>query len=156
MSQAASVRSYRLFAAAAAFISIALSLMVLAGWWLHIRALTSIVPGLVTMKPNTAVCFLLISICILLLREPIAKFTPWQLAKLWLARCCALFTVVIGVGSFIERVFGLDLGIDLLFFRNALLATKVPQPGLMAAASGAGFFLMGAAIFLIDWETPHR
>lgn len=154
-SKSASVLSYRRFATISALISVAMSLMVLAGWWLHIPAFTGVLPGLITMKPNTAVCFLLIGIAIFLLRAPIKKSVSTHLAELWVARGCALLAAAIGAGSFVERVFGYDFGIDLLLFHGTLLATNIPTPGLMAAAAGAGFFLMGMALLLVDWETRN-
>src|SRR5260221_9281841 len=53
------VHRYRLVSAGTAAIAITVGTLVFIGWWLHIPALTSVVPGLVTMKPNTAACFLL-------------------------------------------------------------------------------------------------
>lgn len=154
LAQSASLRNYRLFTLASASISAGASLMVLTGWWLHIPAFTSIVPGLVTMKPNTAFCFLLISVALLLLRTPMDSMS--QKARLWAARVCSSIAILIGTGSFIERLTGRNLGIDLIFFRRTLLATHVPNPGLMAAAAGLAFALMGSALLLLDWETSRK
>jgi hypothetical protein len=44
---------------------ILLARLVLSGWAFHIPALTSVVPGLVTMKPNTAAAFLLTGVALL-------------------------------------------------------------------------------------------
>ncbi|HZU31532.1 MAG TPA: PAS domain S-box protein, partial [Candidatus Angelobacter sp.] len=74
----------------------------------------------------------------------------------WTVRLSGLVLIVIGGGSYIERITDWDLGIDLLLFRHALLATQVPHPGLMAAASGLAFLALGAALLLVDWETPNQ
>src|ERR1700755_803141 len=43
-----------------------IGLAVIFGWLLDVESLKSVVPGLSTMKPNTAVCFILCSISLLL------------------------------------------------------------------------------------------
>ena len=45
----------------AAYLAGIFACIALAGWILGIPALTSVVPGLVSMKANTAICFLLLS-----------------------------------------------------------------------------------------------
>jgi PAS domain S-box-containing protein len=156
MVESASTRNYRLYAAIAAYISIVAGIVVQAGWWLHITVLTSVRPGLVSMKPNTAACFLLLGIALLLLRTPVTGSTSLELARLWGSRVCTTVAILIAVGSLIERLTGRDLGIDLLFFRQTLLATQGAQAGLMAVTSGLAFVLLGAALLLIDWETPRK
>jgi PAS domain S-box-containing protein len=147
------VRNCRRFSAASAWASIAAAIAVMTGWWLHIATLTSIVPGLVTMKPNTALCILLAGIALLILRVPVNDPAQQKSASIWVARICALTIVVIGLVSFIERLSGRDLGIDLLFFRNTLIGTGVPHPGLMAMAASVVFFVLGAALLALDVET---
>ena len=158
MAESVSTRSYQLYSAVAACISIVAGIMVLIGWWLHVGVLTGVLPGLVTMKPNTAVCFLLLGIALFLLRTPVTGSASLELPRLWVARVCATLTILTGAGSLIERLTGGNLGIDLLFFRRTLLATPAAHAGLMAAASSVAFALLGAALLLIDWETSrgHR
>ena len=49
---------------AAALTICLVGLSVLAGWTLGLRALTSVFPGLATMKANTAACFVLASVAL--------------------------------------------------------------------------------------------
>jgi PAS domain S-box-containing protein len=156
MSESVVVRRCQMFSNIAAWIAIIAGSTVLAGWWLHVTSLTSIVPGLVTMKPNTALSFLLSGVALWLLRrQPAGSQRPARAEKI-AARVCAAVVLCIGTVSFIERLTNRDLGIDLLLFRDTLLATGVPHPGLMAAASGLAFLLLGGAILLLDFETSRK
>jgi membrane protein required for beta-lactamase induction len=51
----------------AARIMIVIAVLALAGWMLGVETLTSVLPGLVTMKVNTAVCLMLAGIGLLTL-----------------------------------------------------------------------------------------
>src|SRR5215210_5260707 len=55
-------------AAGASVVSVAVAAAALVGWAAGVDALKSGVPGLVTMKPNTAACLLLASASLWLLR----------------------------------------------------------------------------------------
>jgi hypothetical protein len=153
--ESAILRHCRLFSAVAVWGSIAAGVSVLIGWWLDIPALTRLLPGLVTMKPNTALCFILGSISLWLLRNPASDSITLNGYRRFIARACAVVVALIGILSFLERISGKDLGVDLLLFRGTLLATPVPHPGLMAAASGIAFLLLGCALLSLDWEPKN-
>ena len=44
---------------------ILISCLVMIGWFYDISVLKSVIPGLISMKFNTAICFLLIGLCLL-------------------------------------------------------------------------------------------
>ncbi len=155
MTSSAHLRRYRFVSKITAWLSILTGIMVLAGWWLHVPLLMSIVPGLVTLKPNTALCFILTGLALWLLHIS-EEARDRRKAQIIMARLCAVIVALIGIGSACERWFGWTLGIDELLFRQTLLATPVPRPGLMAAATGLGFFFLAAALVLLDWETPRK
>jgi hypothetical protein len=131
-------------------------LLIMVGWWLHIVALTSIVPGLVTMKPNTALCFILAGIALVLLRAPVTNPKSSSNAEKWIARFCSAILIVIGLITYGERVFGWHAGIDEILFSQTLLATGVPHPGLMASATAFSFLLLGITLLVLDWETARK
>ena len=52
----------RLFVVLSSLFSIAIGLIGLAGWVFKVEILKTVLPGLVTMKANTAVCFVLVGL----------------------------------------------------------------------------------------------
>lgn len=57
------------FSAACSLLAIAFGVWVLTGWMFHLRIVKSILPGQVTVMPNTAVCFVLIGLALWVLRK---------------------------------------------------------------------------------------
>jgi PAS domain S-box-containing protein len=149
-------RKYRLFSLATAGFSVAVGMMVIIGWLLRASVLTSIVPGLVTMKPNTAMCFVLAGIALWFLCSPAKQLSWFGRFKSITAKVCAAIIFIIGLATLPERLFGWTLDIDELLFRQRLLATQVPRPGLMAASTALAFIFLGMALLLLDWETRHK
>lgn len=127
-------------------------IIVLTGWLLDKQALKGIHPYFVTMKSNTALCFLLIGIALCLLNK-----TPEQLAnrvyQYRLAQLCASLVVLIGLLSLSQYVFGWDLGIDQLLFKEAPGAVGTSHPNRMAPNTALNFFLIGLALLALDVET---
>jgi signal transduction histidine kinase len=52
----------------------------------------------------------------------------------------------------------INFGLDELLFRQALVATQIPNPGRMSPATAADFVLLGLALVVLDVEFPrgHR
>lgn len=113
-----------------------LAMTVLVGWQIHSRALMSIVPGLITMKANTAVAFLACSIAL-----PLTLGKHRSLAALP-AACVGL----LGAATLFEYTKG-DLGIDEFIFKDPYSALFA---GRMAPISAANFIVVSLAVtFLI-------
>jgi diguanylate cyclase (GGDEF)-like protein len=109
---------------------------VLAGWIFGIPALTSIVPGLVSMKTNTALAFLMLSAALCAAAE--GRWPGWQR---WLAVAAA----VAGSSSLFEYVSGISLGIDQALFRDPVRSL---YPGRMAPVSAVNFLLLATALLI--------
>jgi PAS domain S-box-containing protein len=119
--------------------------LVLVGWALDNAVLKSIVPGLVSMKSNTALLFVLCGISLWIQND-----RPEQPAAQALAVVIALGEIV----TLAEYAFNQDLGIDQIIFRDDSLG--VLHPGRMAPATALAFFLVGLALIFLDRGSRGR
>jgi PAS domain S-box-containing protein len=124
----------------------AVGTLVLVGWILHITVLESVVPGLVAMRPNTAVCFILLGIGLWLS----SQLGNINLKRKIAAQACAFFTAAVGAVTLSERLLGFNTGINDLLFRKELLALNTPFPGRMAHISGLEFVILRTALALLN------
>ena len=135
------------FVAFSSLFSIATGLIVLAGWVFQVEILKTVLPGLVTMKANTAACFTLIGLALWRLgrgdrRSPVS---------IWIARAAAAIVSAVGLLSFLEFLGGWNLGIDqLLFVETAEKGIGSIRPGLMSPITALAFMLLGLALLLLD------
>ena len=140
----------------AAATALVVGCLVLCGWYLEIPLLTSVLPGLVTMKANTALAFMLAGISLggvsvagnSLRGVPTdIPFDPrWSRTGLY----SAVAVAAIGVLTLVECSAGLDLGIDQLLIRvSPGLENGGMPPGRMAPASAFFFLLIGVALSLL-------
>jgi PAS domain S-box-containing protein len=120
---------------------------VLVGWWLDLASLKSVFPGLVTMKANTALAFLLAGASLFWLRPEAAGGRAR-----WISRACAVAVSLIGLLTLGEYLLGWDAHIDELLFRDPG-DPGTSSPGRMAPTSAAGFLLLGLALLFLDAET---
>ncbi|HEY3487109.1 MAG TPA: histidine kinase dimerization/phospho-acceptor domain-containing protein, partial [Gammaproteobacteria bacterium] len=141
-------RKCLLFARLVAVTAISIGILVLIGWVLDIDTLKSVLPDAATMKPNTAVCFILTGSTLWLLQRTPLRLQD-QRHRLIGSSYLALI-VFIAVVTLTEYLFTLDLGIDLLFFPQALLATQIEYPGRMAPITAMEFIILGASLLLLD------
>ncbi len=129
--------------AAAAFV-VALGLTGLAGWAWDVAVLKSLLPGLASMKANTAAGFVLAGAALLLL----ATAQSGPRARL-AARLLAAAVAMLGLLTLGEYAFGWELGIDQLLFHEAPGAVATGHPGRMAVATALDFLLLGGALLLL-------
>ena len=125
-------------------------LSVLVGWEFDIQPLKSVWPGLATMKPNTALGFIMGGLCLRLSAPRHGASAPR--GKNWVATTLALLLGVLGVLTLAEYGFDRDLGIDQMLFRDAL-TPPTAAPGRMAIMTAVNFTLLAAALLLIDVAT---
>ena len=127
--------------------------LALLGWSFDAPALKSVLPGLVTMKANTALCLVASALGLLLVR---ARHGNRQTAVVPAAvpAVCGLLTLALGALTLVEYLTRSSLGIDELFFADAdTPATSFP--GRMAPATALAFVGVGAAVALLARATSQ-
>lgn len=130
--------------------------VVLLGWSFDITILKSISPTWVSMKANTAFCFLLTGIVLLLLPQ-ISSVKP---RKSKIAKVLALsFSFIIGLVGLItlgEYYFSINLGIDELLFKDNINAVATSHPGRMAPDTAICFLLIAVSFFILQKPTAKH
>jgi PAS domain S-box-containing protein len=128
-----------------AFLVVLLGGLTLVGWVLGIGALKSVFPGLVPMKVNTAVCFVLAGFSLIL---QASEQTP--LPQRRLGRVVAMVVLLAGGLTLAEYIFGIDLGLDGLLLHESFTEPRAAFPGRMSPATSLNFVLIGAALLSFD------
>ena len=122
-------------------IVIFLSTLVLVGWYLNITLLKSIMPGFITMKANTALSLILLSLSgIFLLKE---EFSNKKIFGIILSFVVVIFAVL----TISQYLFKINLNIDEFFFWDTDGGKKWP-PGRFAPITGISFIFLGTANIL--------
>ncbi len=128
---------------------ILLGVLALAGWLLDVSTLKTVFPGLVAMKANTAICFILAAWSLLLRAGP----EPTGGGRLVLGRGLAAIVVAVGLLTLAEYVLSVNLGFDELLFRESAEEAGPSFPGRMSLASALDFALLGTALLTLDART---
>jgi diguanylate cyclase (GGDEF)-like protein len=125
----------------AAAISMSVGILVLVGWILDVPTLKSVAPGVVSMKPNTAIGFILIGLALRLLRdgEPRRGFRVASQSIAGLVAVVAALTLA-------EGFLDVDLGIDHLFRDTDPFAYP---PGRPAPHAALAFLFVGLWLTLL-------
>ena len=118
-----------------------IGLMVLAGWALKIEVLKSVLPGLTSMKPNTALCFMLAGIALA------------QRQRSGLRLACVAAIVALGGLSLAQDVTGASFGTDQLLFLDVAGAAQTVHPGRMSPITAVSLIVLGGALALLG---THR
>ncbi len=118
--------------------------LVLVGWAFDFAALKSILPGWVSMKPNTALAFVLTGLALLFSSRPQPSTLNPQPSRL--SQLCALLAGLIGLLTLGEYVSGLSFGIDQWLFREPAGTVGTSHPGRMAPDTALCFVLLAAAL----------
>lgn len=124
-------------------LAIAVSAIVMTGWWSGLAALTTLLPGAPEMKFNAAVLVVLLALAIIL----VARDGDTTRRRAVLASWVAAVVVIFGGATVAEHVMGVDLGIDGLFFREPAPAAGDLAPGRMSVPAALAFMLLGLVVF---------
>lgn len=110
----------------------------MAGWIFRLPAIISLFPGLVTMKFNTAACFVALGLATFLKldgRRP-----------KWIWRFLALLAVLIATFTLVEIIFGLDLQFDQLIIPDWSDSSATSAPGRMSAPTAISLTFLGVSL----------
>ncbi len=119
-------------------------LAVLAGWVFDVPALTTLLPGLVSMKANTALSLAFLGLAINRSRQESPLTTVF-----------AAITALIGALSLIENAFSVDLGIDEVLFREDAGAVRTSSPGRMALTTALALTCLATGVTLLRRPRLH-
>ncbi|MEK7851740.1 MAG: hypothetical protein AAB275_07630, partial [Deltaproteobacteria bacterium] len=122
----------------AGLISAVLGLVVIAGWYTGNISLLKISPSFPEMKFNTALGFFLSGTGLL--------SVAFSLPRLTFA--CGGILSSIGLLSFIQYIFGINLGIDQLLMRD-YISSSISYPGRMAPNTAINFAFIGISLLLM-------
>lgn len=139
--------AYRTIARLGALLLVLLGSLVLLGWLWNVGFLTTVLPGRITMKPNTAIGFLLLGAALFLL----TRSRQTRSTQLWCAASAALVALV-GLLTLSEYVFHANLGIDQLLFKDLV---QLSFPGRMAHITAFNFFIAGLSVLLLVFSEKH-
>ncbi|HEY3328255.1 MAG TPA: PAS domain S-box protein [Novimethylophilus sp.] len=139
MSQAFRRGNWNAFPKLAAVITAILGLVVLAGWVFSAPLLKSVLPGVIEMKANTAVGLVLGACALFILSD-----RPSQ-SQQRLAQALALTVMALGLATLGQYLFGWQLGIDELLFRDTAGAYTVFR-GRMSLFATVAFTIIGLAL----------
>src|ERR1039457_4267210 len=140
------VRNCRLFSRAASILTVLIGSLALLGWLLRIPALTNIFPGLATMKPNTALCFMLAGVSLWLIQLRSGELVNPRIRRIQAARILGGVVGLGGLLTLVEYLLHVNLGIDEAMFHRTLQATGFLHPGRMSGATALGFLLLGTGV----------
>jgi diguanylate cyclase (GGDEF)-like protein len=121
--------------------------LILCGWTFHVDLLKSILPGGIAIKANIAL-LLAVSGTSLWLFLP----SPRNEVR-YVARLLAMVVTLVGSVTRMEYLFGVNLGIDQLLFRDPMGPTASFFPGRMSPTSAASFMFIGMALLALEWKT---
>jgi len=125
-----------------ALLAILVGGIVLLGWWLGLDGLKSLLPGMLTMKVNTAVAFGLLGVGMLARSRPARS--RWH--RLGAIPLVAMMLLTAAVGS--QYATGGDLGIDQWLFRELPGQVGTVQPNRMSPMTVVCFLLIGTGVLL--------
>jgi hypothetical protein len=123
---------------------IGMGAVVALGWILDVRILKGFLPGLISMKINTAVGFVLAAYGLSrMARERMER------RDVAVAAACAAAICALGVLTLVEHLTAVDLGIDQALVRDAQEDGNPGLPGRIAPVTAFNFVLVGIALLCL-------
>ena len=124
-----------------AYALIVLGMSVFVGWFTGIGALLTVLPGRITMKPNTALGFICGGISLALLTRSRGRRSQTA------GTVASVIVMAVGLLTLLEYLLHASFGIDQLFFADH---AQHLYPGRMAQITALNFCLIGAGLLLLS------
>jgi len=137
-------------AKAASLLIIAAGIIVLTGWLLNIPSFKSILPGIISIKFNTAVCFILSGIVLYLMEARSSSRFQKNIAFV-----CSWIVLIIAILNLSEYIFRFKLGIDELLWKEGPGTIATIFPGRMSLSTAINFTLLGFLLPLLGKRKYH-
>src|SRR5674476_524926 len=134
----------------ASLLTIAAGCLVLAGWLFNIPYFKTVLPGIVSMRFNAAVCFILSGIALYLFNTPIINQPLKTIASV-----CSWMVLLTGFLTFSEYIFHWNLGIDELLWKEGPGAIGTSFPGRMSQSTSFNFMLLGFIFLMLGKRKYH-
>lgn len=115
--------------------------LVICGWLFNVPIVTSVIPGYVAMKFNTACCFLAAGISILFLFSD-------NIFKKNSGKILSVLVSLVGLLTLLQYGTGIRLGID-EFLWNQKTTENIEHSGRMSPATALNLLAAGTALFLL-------
>ncbi len=138
----------RIYCEGSAIAAIGIACVVLYGWAFRVEILKSVLPGLVTMKVNTALGLGFSGVSVWL-QLPGRSSSRTR----YIAHFFAVLVVVIGAATLAEYSSGTNLGIDQLLFSDLKGSIGTSSPGRLAPTTATAFIAIGLALLLLHGKT---
>lgn len=136
------IHRFQRFAYFASLLVTAIGACAFTGWLLNVDVLKSLIPGLATMKANTALCFIFLGYASYL------QIAHPQYKRLF--QISLLIAELIGTVSLIEYLFHFNTGIDELLFQDIANIHTSQYPGRMSYVTAIYISGMGVALWLLS------
>jgi PAS domain S-box-containing protein len=150
----APVPRLKMFAVGVALLATSVGTIVIVGWSLNITSLKILMPGLASMKANTAACLALCGVSLLLMSMVASAKTSYRKRAKIAGRFFALVAGSVGLATIAEYLLHRTLGIDQILFVDRL-GDGHSIPGRMAPHTALCFVTLGLALMLIPVETKR-
>ena len=142
---------FKTFSVWAGVLVVLLGCLTLAGWIFNVSILKTVFPRLVSMKPSTAICFILSGTSLLLQID----LQGLSSGRLRLARALVVVLMGVSILTLVEYIFNIELGFDQILFRQSAREAGDVFPGRMSPATALDLVLLGAALLTLDVQLPR-
>jgi PAS domain S-box-containing protein len=135
-----------------AAVVIIISLLVLLGWQFDLGFLKRPLPNLVAMNPTTAFLFILCGFTFLILNN---RFEHLFMIKTVYFTVCLV--IIISLLCILDFIFPINIRLDRILFSGKLVQDALENiPNRMAPNTCVSFFLSGAGLLLLHYETAAK